>query len=244
MPTVSAVINYCTNDQRFLDSCINSIRKVVNKIIIPVSDHFFDGTPENTNLIEENIALYPDVQFLKYHWSPEKFPRYWHNYSRLIGAETIKSSCDWVLFIDVDEIADTSLLQKFIDKLSQYPNINSYKLANYWYFREPYYRANEIEDSIVVVRSEYSTNIKLDDRFREREQFVFVNTPRKTMIDNTPIFHHYSWVRSKTEMLKKVQSWGHNKDKDWISLVEEEFSRDFNGTCFINNYTFTKLNNV
>ena len=43
---------------------------------------------------------------------------------------------------------------------------------------------------------------------------------------------------TKEQMLQKVKAWGHNTDKDWVSLIEEEFNRPFNGKCFVNNYEF------
>lgn len=241
MNKISTVINYCSNEKRFIDQCIKSIEPFSNQIIVSVADHFFDGTPENIEIIEEHKKEHKNAQFLIYEWNNSKFPRYWHNFARLQAVNKIKDSCDWVLFIDADEIIDTKLFKKFIPRLAMGSSINSYKLANYWYFREPCYRADAIEDSIVIVRSEYACNIDLYDRHREREQFEFYNTPRNVMVDNTPLAHHYSWVRTKEEMLRKVKSWGHNKDRDWESLVEEEFSRPFNGTCFVNQYTFTTL---
>jgi hypothetical protein len=36
-------------------------------------------------------------------------------------------------------------------------------------------------------------------------------------------------------MLRKVTTWGHRNDRsDWVAKVEEEFSRAFNGTDFVN----------
>jgi hypothetical protein len=61
--------------------------------------------------------------------------------------------------------------------------------------------------------------------------------------NNIPMIHHYSWVRTKEQMLQKVKAWGHNADKDWVSLIEEEFSRPFNGKCFVNNYSYEVLDN-
>lgn len=241
---ISTIINYCSNEKRFIDQCINSVLDFSTDVIVPVSTHFFDGTPENIESLQEDQKRNPEAKFLIYNWQEGKPARYWHNYSRLIAATHIKDNCDWILYIDADEIVDTSLFKKFIPQISLKPDINSYKLANYWYFRQPNYRANQTEDSAVLVRAAYATKINLDDYGREREQFEYYNTPRMTMVDNTPMIHHYSWVRTKEEMLNKVRTWGHNKDKDWNSLVEEEFSRDFNGSCFINNYSFTILENV
>ena len=39
-----------------------------------------------------------------------------------------------------------------------------------------------------------------------------------------PLVHHYSWVRSREEMLQKVKSWGHNQDRNWVKLVEDHFA--------------------
>ena len=62
--------------------------------------------------------------------------------------------------------------------------------------------------------------------------------------DGNPMFHHYSWVRTREEMLKKVKSWAHHKDRDWTSLVEKEFERKFNSqtdTCFVHNYKYVEV---
>ena len=52
------------------------------------------------------------------------------------------------------------------------------------------------------------------------------------------MIHHYSWVRTKDEMLKKINSWGHKGDRNWIELVESEFSQDFKGVDFIHGYRY------
>lgn len=241
---IATIINYCSNEQRFINQCLNASKKISDFVLVPVSDHLYDGTPEKLEIINEHKTQHPDVDFLVYPWHNGKPSRYWHNYSRLIAAQQISSRCDWILFLDADEILDCNLFSKFILQLKTKPHINSYKLANYWYFREPIYRAKQIEDSAVIVRSEYSTNINLEDYGREREQFEFYNTPRKVMIENQPMIHHFSWVRNKQEMLQKVKTWGHNNDKNWQILVEEEFSRNFNGKCFVNNYDFDIVENT
>jgi len=58
------------------------------------------------------------------------------------------------------------------------------------------------------------------------------------------MIHHYSWVRTKEEMLKKVSNWGHARDKgDWKELVEMEYSRPFNGQDFLHNYQYIIVDN-
>ncbi|HSW72860.1 MAG TPA: hypothetical protein VLG44_05595, partial [Chlamydiales bacterium] len=63
--------------------------------------------------------------------------------------------------------------------------------------------------------------------------------PRVKGLDNKPLVHHYSWVRDKLAMLKKVTTWGHHLDKDdWKDLVEKEFSGPFSGKDFFSDYQY------
>lgn len=44
---VATVINYCTNDYKFIGYCIAEAGAFSAQVIVPVCDHFLDGTPEN-----------------------------------------------------------------------------------------------------------------------------------------------------------------------------------------------------
>jgi hypothetical protein len=44
-------------------------------------------------------------------------------------------------------------------------------------------------------------------------------------------------------MIKKVKNWSHKYDRDWEALVEEEFSRNFNGTDFVHQYQYELVDN-
>lgn len=57
-------------------------------------------------------------------------------------------------------------------------------------------------------------------------------------LDKKPLAHHYSWVRTKGEMLKKVETFGHKSDRDWVALVEKEFSHEFSGKDFVSGYEY------
>jgi hypothetical protein len=57
------------------------------------------------------------------------------------------------------------------------------------------------------------------------------------------MIHHYSWVRTKEEMLRKVKSWTHSGDRDWVSQVEKEFAHEFNGTDFVHGYEYNIVEN-
>ena len=58
------------------------------------------------------------------------------------------------------------------------------------------------------------------------------------------MFHHYSWVRTEEEMMKKVGSWGHKHDRDWPDLVRKEFSNPFQGTDFIHGYQYQTVDSL
>ena len=241
---ISVVINYCTIDERFIRVCINEALKISNDIIIPVSDHLYDGTRENIESIRKLMHEYKDksVRIVMYDWHISKPPRYWHNYSRYIGRLFSKAENKYILFIDSDEIVDADLFKQFLlsNNLEKYI---TYKFDCYWYFRDPTYRARTIENSQVMIHKDYF-KINLDNPHAEREQFfehlqIDNNTKlNHVRVNNVPMFHHYSWVRTKEQMLSKVRAWGHKNDKDWVGLIEQEFSREFNGTDFVHNYSY------
>jgi hypothetical protein len=242
---IATVISYCTNDERFIRDCIDEAIKVSDKVVVPISDHLFDGTPENMDSVNALAKEYPDVDFVIFEWEEGKHPRYWHNMSRIVGNHLLSEEVDWVLFIDSDEILDSSLFNEF-KKDATFESYDSYKLGCYWYFRDANIRATTYEDSPVLIRKNLVA-IDPNNLYIEREQLHEVlNVPKRRMVlqNNTPMVHHYSWVRTKEQMLQKVKAWGHNTDKDWVSLIEEEFSRSFNGTCFVNNYSYEIIDNT
>lgn len=236
---LGTVISYCTNDESFIRDCIDAAIQVSDEVIVPISTHLYDGTPEDLESIKKLSEEYPTVNFTTFDWTPGYHPRYWHNMSRIIGNYLLKNNIDWVLFIDSDEIIDVELFTKFINN-ETIDDHDSYKLGCYWYFREMNIRSKTYEDSPVLVRK-HLVHIDPNNLQIEREQLHEVlNVPKQRMIlqDGKPLLHHYSWVRTKEQMIQKVKAWGHNTDKDWVSLIEEEFSRPFNGKCFVNNYEF------
>lgn len=241
---ISIVINYCTTDERFIRLCLNQALQVSDDVIVPVSDHLYDGSPEDVSSINKLASEYPTVKFQLYEWTNEHFPRYWHNMSRIVGTTLADDSSEWVLFLDSDEIVIPQLFNAFLQQdLSHY---DSFKFLCHWYFREPIYRAKLPEATQVMVRKSL-IRINPYDKWNEREQlFELLPTNRKlgsVSFENKPMFHHFSWVRTEQQMLKKVSSWGHAHDKDWISLIKEEFSRPFNGKDFVHGYDYDVVNN-
>ena len=248
MPRIATVINYCTNDYRFIKQCIDAVRPFSKQIIVPVSDHFFDGTLENRELLQKTFDENPGVTFIEYEWDSlsggkDLGPRYWHNMSRIIGVNQTADDIEQVLFLDSDEIMDSTLFTKFVteNRLSY----DSYKIAAYWYFREPIYRATRLTGPAVLIKRR---KIRINPFSPwEREQMFDLLEGATKLEDATykgeVMLHHYSWVRTKEQMLKKVQSWGHKGEKNWVELVEEEFSRPFNGKDFVHGFEYKVVEN-
>ena len=62
---IAGVINFCTHDAWFLERCIEELSYACDQILIPVCDHFFDGTPENYPLLESLYAKFPEEALAK-----------------------------------------------------------------------------------------------------------------------------------------------------------------------------------
>jgi len=250
---VAAVINFCTNESRFLEWVVAEARLFAGQIIVPVCDHFFDGNNENLELLDQIYRSFPDCTFVQYPFIPQKIPKrffkdispehFWHSVSRLVAAQFLDPSIETVLFLDADEVPDGKRFQKWLSD-SDYHQHVALRLANYWYFREPIYQALSAEDSVLLVqRRALENSLLLQDRERDAIYDELPGPKRRKVTDSTgePMFHHFSWVRTKEEMLKKVTSWGHRSDKDWASLVEKEFSGPFSGTDFVHGYAFQTI---
>ena len=248
---IYTIISYCSNDYKFISECINSARLFSTKIIVVVSTHYFNGCPENRELIQLSINNNSDdqVEFieLKYDGELDVDTRFWHNQSRQSGIDWINSTAtsnideDYILFLDADEILDAVQFYKWIQS-SLYMCYNAIIFACYWYFREVNYQSTTLETiGLLIKRGLSCTNIFNDNE--RRGMFLAVDNTVDNVLSlyGMPMAHHYSWVRNKDEMIKKVETWGHNNDKNWIELVEEEFSREFNGTDFVHGYEYNIL---
>jgi hypothetical protein len=201
-------------------------------------DHFFDGTKEDEGLVEATkwiINNHPKARLETFKWQGEKEnPNYYHNLSRKFGTEIANG--DWLLFLDADEILDDSFGEWSKEAMTR---PNCYCLPCYWYFRIPEYRSKTTEGCGLLIRKT-ECNWDLEQNL-ERQQFH--SLPNFVDAEGKPLAHHFSWVRTKDEMINKVKKWGHKNDKDWISLVSEEFSRPFNGTDFVHGYEYETIEN-
>lgn len=241
-PKIATVINFCTIDYKFIRHCISGVLPFSEMVVVPYADRLFDNTYENRELIETARNENPGAIFkeFNYHHSiTEKIgTHFWHNFARWVGVASLPADIDFVLFLDADEIVESERFTEFIGHTDFGP-YNYLYFANYWYFRQPIYRARNIEVSPVMVKKSV---ISKDIVFFSDERGNFSMLPNGLRgvlgMNKKPMIHHYSWVRTRQEMLSKVQSWAHKSDRDWVSLVKKEFSQGFNGTDFIHGYQY------
>lgn len=249
-PPVATVINFCTNEARFLRACIEECRIFSKEILIPVCDHFHDGAKENRLLLEQIYRSFPDCRFIEYPFIPNGISakvfrkispaHFWHSASRALACQFLSEEIERVLFLDADEVPEG---EKFLAWLNEngHAQHTVQKLANYWYFREPVYRADDWEDSIVLAeRGSLALSILLHEEERNAIYDLLPNPKQRRVVggDRQPMFHHFSWVRTKEEMLRKTEKWGHRNDRDWKSLIEAEFAAPFSGRDFIHGYRY------
>jgi hypothetical protein len=252
----STVILFSKLDDPFIDACIDGVLPVSNKTVLVAYDKLVGG--ESQTEILERILHRNRHKRIEYKILPlacemvQLFPvdpklitnyRIFLNIIRKIGFDMVKNSAEFTLFIDGDEIAEPEKLLQW--KNSYRTKANSLSLANYFYFREPIYRADRVEYSPILSRNEMLESIF------EKDPLKFINQPHERKnyqiapverIDDV-LFHHYSWVRTKKQMLEKVKNWTHHNQRDWKKLVENEFARDFSGTDFVHGYKYVQVPN-
>src|SRR5579872_707833 len=105
---LSTIVNFCTNERRFIKATLTQALLFSRQVIVPVCDHFFDGTPENRPLLEQIYKTFPDCQFIEYPFIPQKIPKkiwktidpahFWHSLSRLVAFSFLKEEIEMVLF--------------------------------------------------------------------------------------------------------------------------------------------------
>jgi hypothetical protein len=143
-----------------------------------------------------------------------------------------------VLFLDSDEIVDGDRFASWLER-QDLSSAVAWSLAAYWYFREACFRATRWDDISLLVRREALMAELLWHR-DERAGILIALKGKKHygVRGEEPFVHHYSWVRTKEELLCKFSTWSHHWERDWAQLVQKEFAHPFQGTDFIRGYTY------
>ncbi len=225
---ISVIIPYCSFERDLIDDVVKSLEGF--EIIIISLTHTFDGKEDDTSYIETL-----PVKRILIPWFKHPANRYWINTMRLIGFS--RATKDWLLFMDSDEVLNNK--DEFMNFFKTVNEDTSYKMGNYWYFLSKKRRSKTLEDSIVLIHRKWIHADLFKKYDLEREYLVAKNHKRN--VGNW--FDHYSWVRSKDVLLKKVDSWAHKNEKPWKSLIEKAFSEDILTTKdFVHNYEYEILN--
>jgi hypothetical protein len=226
---IAAVVSFAAMDYKFLAPCLKELRKFCDQIVVSYGDHLYDGTPENLDLIEKAKTEHRDIQFAKFSYDP-KFKSlgtlFWGGFQRVVGLELLLPSIEYVLLVDVDEIIESTPFIRLLNE-SNYRDYNVLTFATYWYFGSTSNQATQLESGpLVLVKRRLVRPGWLITPADRRILENILPDPKLNMVTYgaDPLVHHYSWVRNREEMLQKVISWGHNKDRDWVKLVEEYFA--------------------
>lgn len=241
---ISAVISYCNNDFKFIERNIEEVKKFTNDITISFCDHSFDGERENTTILGKmfKIAIENGCKLVNCPYDSSKNAKYHHNLLRWLGLERTEEKN--VLFLDADEILQGELFKDYLESF-EWLAYDVISLKCYWYFKQFDIRAKQTEEAGVLLKKSICTK---DYIFSENERWEFLNhtglkVSLNTTHNNQIMCHHYSWVRTKEEMYKKIKCWGHKQDRNWDELIETEFSEDGVKTMkdFIHNYDLEKI---
>jgi hypothetical protein len=237
--SIASAIHYCTNEYRFIRKLIEEVQKFSQLILIPVCDHFFNGEKENRALLDRTYQEFPDCQFIEFAYYPDRlydrsltgytiqsreWGKLWHATSRYIAAQFIPREMEYILFIDSDEIIEGDRFLKWLDQ-GLYQSFEALRLAGYIYSTQARFRADKLVNTALMVRQE-TLDISKMIHPNERQRIFNISPNPKTALfdgDGTPFVHHYSWVRTKEECSRKIQTWGHRLDQDWNPVIRNLF---------------------
>ena len=244
--SLGIVIPYCSNEEDLIDEVVEQARQVTSNIVVVGMTHFFGGE-EDTKIIPKLQSLEQSgivAKIMPWKSIPGAPQNFWIKALRLHGFQHLQN-CDWVLFIDSDEsIRTPTKFLEWFDTIKDIPD-TSYKLSCYWYFLSRKRRSKVIEDSVVLVPKEclHLDHFRLTNSEREnlaaaaRHQFTQVKG-----LEGEVMFDHFSWVRPKDVMLRKVRNWGHREDRDWVTEVNNAFDSDLLTTPdFVHGYDYDIL---
>jgi len=254
---LAIIITHCSKDRAFIFKNIEQCIKVTKNVVLSYGDKLYDYNEENHEHFKEIKEKFDEVHMVQYSVDEKMInplnrkSAFFHNISRIAGYQYSKNKlqCDWFLFIDSDEIPEGDALRIILSLPDLIITKNTYIFSNYWYFRDPIYQSTTFESSPLLV---YKDKVNEQTLMADWERHMYLHNHQYFNTINSfgnpytkkPIFHHYSWVRSKEKMLSKVNGWGHQGDRDWNKLIEEEFSHPFLMKDFVHGYNYDIVKNI
>ena len=238
---IGSIIITNSDDFHFLKASLSQIIPLCQDIVIAIGSKLWNEEEDDMQKIQAFKTQYeriPNVKFVTYQVPEDKVQfmasqvtpaMYWEAHARWVALQALDTSCEYILFLDADEVVDGDLFSQWLDT-GIYKTMGVMKLANYWYWRTPTLRARDyIEDSVVFIRRDAFNPFMLFSNLGRHGMFNNSKSAQKARAVrdqyNRVMVHHYSWVRNKEAMMRKVKNWGHRDDKtNWIELVEQEFT--------------------
>jgi len=218
---LSVIISYSSNEKCFLDAIITQCQLFTDEIVVSYGSHFYDGQQEDYEHILNCKNKYPTVRFESYEVDTSlplnkrkgcssRPSAYWHNLSRWTAIKALTKK-EWVFIIDADEIPDGQLVKEWISNSQHDLNHDCcYKLACYWYFKTPQNRATTLEDSILLMHYKHLTE---NNTFGDHERDYLIKASNTRLLRQVKdmncrvMWHHFSFVRSKEGIIKKLSTW-------------------------------------
>lgn len=247
-PSITTIINTCSGDRNFLLENVKAIREISDEIIVPYCNHLYSGAPDDMAKMQiaKNACKPYDVKFIEFDkvvGSPLG-----QNTARWVGTQASKT--DYILYMDADEIFEKDKIDNWVNNFD-YSEFNAITFSIHFYSMAQNLRAalNEEEGSHYVgprtsgrlyARGEKAgllVNSKIITKERIMngpERWIIVLDPtvdkkkeHVLAMDGSIMLHHYAYVRSKQEMLRKVAGFSHSHEKPWVKLIDQYFKSDF-----------------
>jgi hypothetical protein len=227
---------------------------------VSYGSHLYDGTPEDTDHIDKLRFTYPTVTFVEYNVNPNLSPSemkgithrpsaYWHNVARLTAVNALKDRNRWVFVLDADEIPEGDHVRKWLvvmhNMVGAFAQNECYKLATYWYFKDPTNQAMTLEDSILLIHASHLTENNIMGDFERDHLIAASKTLLKRQVrglEGKVLFHHFSWCRPRVALEHKIRHWGHNHEYDADTVIREIYKND-DVNDIIHRYKYTKVPN-
>lgn len=249
------LINYCSYHKKFIKVLINECSKVTKNIMLIVGTHLYDKTLEDDSHLRDIVGNFPYITVLKFnsenlqHELKDAINKI-ATKSRIVGYKKALmryEDVEWFLFLDSDEIPEGERLKNFLQSNVLNPE-NGILFANYWYFRDPIYRSNAIEQNPLLVHVSNMKDHILETKYG-RIAYIDISIRDKTIEyvsdSKNPMFHHYSWCLNKELMKRKVEWSMHKKDhQEMFEKIEKEFSGPFSMKDFLHSYEYTVVENI